>query len=174
MVPSLNIDGEKDPANVDHSQEMILKTGYLKKIGGNRKNWKRRFFFLSEKHMYYYESEKIAGKKPLGIVNLAAALSIERSKKFDEGFQIPFGDRLWEFRAESLEESMDWFNAIEGVIRRNRKSNEAQQQVNNPVFGLSRRRNSVSGPKAVVVTPPPTPPVEESEEAEFDNDVYDL
>jgi hypothetical protein len=173
MVPSLNIDGEKDPANVDHSQEMILKTGYLKKIGGNRKNWKRRFFFLSEKHMYYYESEKIAGKKPLGIVNLAAALSIERSRKFDEGFQIPFGDRLWEFRAESLEESMDWFNAIEGVIRRNRKSNDALQ-VNNPVFGLSRRRNSVSGPKAVVVTPPPTPPVDESEEAEFDNDVYDL
>lgn len=170
--------------HVDHSQEVILKQGWLRKIGGARKNWKRRFFFLSESLLYYYETDKIVGKKPLGIVPLKEALAVERSKRYDDGFQIPLADRMWEFRADSVEESHEWFQALQQVVSSSQEpggqtaspSPAAVPSVaspvassstpttaslfQNPLFGKSkaishaRSRSSSSAD----LTPPPLPP----------------
>ena len=163
--PSLKESGGH-PANseaVDHSQEVrllvvfsfsissadsvpfakvILKQGWLRKIGGTRKTWKRRFFFLSESLLYYYESDKIVGKKPLGAVELSDATAVERMKKHDDGFQIPVGDRLWEFRADTVDEASSWIKAITGIlaqksplVKRTSASVLSVEKVINPLFG---------------------------------------
>jgi hypothetical protein len=55
----------------------VTKEGVLSKLGGGaggHKNWKDRFFVLSD-HVYYYNSKKDFEKDPkaaLGRVNLAA------------------------------------------------------------------------------------------------------
>ena len=36
----------------------VLKKGYLTKRGGNRKNWKKRWFILKEDSLFYYESRE--------------------------------------------------------------------------------------------------------------------
>lgn len=36
----------------------VLKKGYLTKRGGNRKNWKKRWFILKENTLFYYESRE--------------------------------------------------------------------------------------------------------------------
>ena len=36
----------------------VLKKGYLIKRGGNRKNWKKRWFILKENTLFYYESRE--------------------------------------------------------------------------------------------------------------------
>ena len=41
----------------------VLKKGYLIKRGGNRKNWKRRWFILKENTLFYYESRENLNQK---------------------------------------------------------------------------------------------------------------
>ena len=126
--PTRDSDGmvELAPGVPDHSQEVMLKQGWLRKLGGVRKNWKRRFFFLSESHLYYYENDKIAGKKPLGVLALSDVYTVERSKKFDDGFNVPSPDRMWEFRGESPEEANDWIVALDKLIKKRVKDTVAQ------------------------------------------------
>ena len=131
--PALKESGERHSESVDHSQEVILKQGWLRKIGGTRKTWKRRFFFLSESLLYYYENDKIAGKKPLGAIVLKELLHVERSKKHEDGFQLPFNDRLWEFRADSEAEAAGWMEAIQSTLPTLIGSRAGK--VINPIFG---------------------------------------
>jgi len=43
---------------LDEIVKGVLKKGYLTKRGGNRKNWKKRWFILKENTMFYYESRE--------------------------------------------------------------------------------------------------------------------
>ena len=49
----------------------VLKKGYLTKRGGNRKNWKKRWFILKENTLFYYESrENLTQKVCISVVEL--------------------------------------------------------------------------------------------------------
>lgn len=106
---------------VDHSQEVVLNQGWLWKKGGSRHNWKKRFFFLTTERLYYYETDKIVGKKPLGVVPLDKKFFVEKSKNKADGefgFQIPLADRLWEFRADNADDLKAWLTVLEALAKR--------------------------------------------------------
>lgn len=50
----------------------LYKEGYLTKQGEIIQSWKRRFFILRAKKLYYFKNEKKAksGAKPIGIIDL--------------------------------------------------------------------------------------------------------
>lgn len=167
---------ELAPGVPDHSQEIILRQGWLYKKGGSRRNWKRRFFLLSQREtdqstsLYYYETDKIAGKKPLGIVDLSTKFVVEKAKRFDEGFNIPFPDRLWEFRADSVDEATDWTNLLTDIGRK--KSGRSTPSLFIPPSSAETRRlslNSMDSPDSESThSSVQDPSLTEN------NDVYDL
>lgn len=42
----------------------------MSKLGGLRKNWKRRFFVLKHGHLAYFEPDEKAFDAPLGLINV--------------------------------------------------------------------------------------------------------
>ncbi len=141
---------EQAPGVLDHSQEVIVKQGWLRLISGVRRKWKKHYVFLSENNMYYYENERIAGKKPLGMMPLSDLGTVERSKKYDDGFQMPFTEQMWELRGETAEEAGEWIAAVEKVVRERAKT----------VLTAVLRTSAVFGPKrafseAVIKQPSP-------------------
>ncbi|CAE7898694.1 unnamed protein product [Symbiodinium sp. KB8] len=95
----------------------VLKTGILKKLGGaagGHKNWKDRFFVLSD-HLYYYNSEAAYKKNPediLGVVALNAYFcgKVENTKTFE--FTVESYPRSMTCRAKSKEDMNEWIEAI--------------------------------------------------------------
>ncbi len=142
--PTTTSDGvvELAPGVLDHSQEVLVKQGWLRMMGGVRKHWKRRYVFLSETNLYYYENDKIAGKKPLGMVAVSEMGSLERLKKFDDGFQLAFGDQLWELRGETAEEASEWMAAIEEGIAKDKSKGPLTPMLRTASIFTRRRVNS--------------------------------
>jgi hypothetical protein len=129
---------------LDFSQEVIVKQGWLRIVSGVRRKWKKHYFFLSENNMYYYENERIAGKKPLGMMPLSDLGTVERSKKYDDGFQMPFTDQLWEMRGETPEEATEWIAVVEKVVRERAKTALTAVLRTSAVFGSNKRRSTGS------------------------------
>lgn len=71
----------------------VTKKGVLKKLGGGgggHKNWRDRFFVLSD-HLYYYSDESAfnKGKDPLGVVALNAySCGVDTNTESKFGFQV--------------------------------------------------------------------------------------
>ncbi|KAL0217102.1 hypothetical protein RCL1_007585 [Eukaryota sp. TZLM3-RCL] len=103
-----------------------LKTGYLVKRGGTRKNWKRRFFII--KHNYeveYWEDEESVGKegaKPKGVVSCCGLRLVEDpSIDLDKPFLFELRHsvkRCWFFEAESAEEKEEWMKVFRLCCRK--------------------------------------------------------
>ena len=110
---------ESSPGIPDHSQEMILKSGWLSKKGHSRRNWKKRYFVLTEHRLYYYESEKSVGKRaPLGVIPLFEKFLVG-SIKHAYGLAIPdFRKRVWELRAYSQNEIEEWKTELEKLCKK--------------------------------------------------------
>jgi len=77
----------------------VIKKGVLKKLGGGgggHKNWKDRYFVLSD-HLYYYsdESAYTKGKEPTGVVALNCYFcGVDTNNDTKHGFQVPSLCRL--------------------------------------------------------------------------------
>jgi Putative GTPase activating protein for Arf/PH domain len=92
------------------------KTGFLNKKGGDRRNWKRRFFVLTDAHLAYYKSAH--ADVPVGVIQLALSkvrpAPVEDTKKA-HCFQLVRPNRVYLLQADSKEEVDDWVNAIRTV-----------------------------------------------------------
>lgn len=115
---------ELSPGIPDHSQEAILAQGWLVKKGGNVRNWKRRWFILTEWRLYYYEDAKIVGKKPKGIVPLWEKFTVERVDLGDGGhdFRVPQVERTWEFKADNAKDLQKWCTVLEELALKHRRA----------------------------------------------------
>ncbi len=99
----------------------VLKTGTLKKLGGSsggHKNWKDRFFVLSN-HIVYYPTEKefeLTPEKPLGTVLLNAyfAAPVEGSANFE--FAVHAYPKTLICRAQSASEMQSWLEVLRAPV----------------------------------------------------------
>ena len=97
---------------VDFSQEVILRQGWMMKKGNNRRNWKRRFFILTENVFHYYENmEKIGARKPLGMIALEPGFTVKEGVG-ENLFFVPTAERTWEFKCESGEDMVGWLKEL--------------------------------------------------------------
>lgn len=98
------------------------KDGFLTKQGGSIKTWKRRYFILKSKSLYYYKTPKdavITGRidlEPNSIVR-------EETKKAKPGmFSVNTSKRVFYMYPDRPEEMREWIDAINRGIE-NAKSN---------------------------------------------------
>ena len=96
----------------------LLKTGYLHKLGGNKKggagHWQRRYFVL-QKDLQYYESEEdfINNRPPKGVISLSsyyAAVAEPPNPNLEFNvFAVPFPLSC---RAETSAELISWVETL--------------------------------------------------------------
>jgi len=92
--------------------------GYLTKQGGSIKTWKRRYFILKEKTLYYYKTPKdtfFTGKIELEPTSLVKE---EQGKKKPNLFSITTAKRIFFMFPDKPEEVKGWVDAISNGIER--------------------------------------------------------
>ncbi|XP_028409734.1 pleckstrin homology domain-containing family H member 2-like [Dendronephthya gigantea] len=97
--------------------ESLQKTGYLSKLGGRIKNWKRRWFVLSENKLSYYKTENDVNKKALGQIPLEGFCGITRIEG-SLSFQIDTPKRKYYLTGESIDDIDDWLKVLQNDLRK--------------------------------------------------------
>ena len=97
-----------------------LKVGFLMKKGGGksmlgRRNWKKRYFRLTDSYLLYYKSDK--SKKPAGCmpVDSAVRVSAPKNEKYYTYFVVSRSGEVLELRAHDLDGMAEWKVAIENA-----------------------------------------------------------
>ncbi|XP_044163612.1 pleckstrin homology domain-containing family H member 1-like isoform X1 [Acropora millepora] len=93
------------------------KEGYLTKLGGHVKNWKKRWFVLSGGNLYYYKSENETNRKPLGQIPLDGTCRIART----DGaltFEVATPKRTFYLTGDTEEVVDDWLRVLHNVMRK--------------------------------------------------------
>ncbi|KAJ3447866.1 sesquipedalian [Anaeramoeba flamelloides] len=109
---------------------LVLPTeGWLKKTGGKKKGFKRRYFRLKKDNIiYYYKSEK--AKEPAGTINLTEAQSVESDENTKFSLHIHTKYRVYVIVAENEDEHVKWLEAIERGIGAGKFASNTSQKRN--------------------------------------------
>lgn len=90
-----------------------IKTGFGVKQGGMRKNWKRRYFVLTEQNILYFSSKK--AKEPLGVIPRNDIQEVKVSTKHptrDNLYEIVTTKRTFYIQCDNPEEMASWIEVI--------------------------------------------------------------
>ncbi|XP_068729703.1 pleckstrin homology domain-containing family H member 1-like isoform X1 [Montipora capricornis] len=93
------------------------KEGYLTKLGGRVKNWKRRWFVLTDGKLYYYKTQNDVNRKPLGQIPLDGTCRIART----DGaltFEVTTPKRTFYLTGDTKEVVDDWLRVLHNVMRK--------------------------------------------------------
>jgi len=101
------------------------KSGWLKKQGGEVRTWKKRYFILKGKHIYYYKGPREATFK--GRIDLDASSSVSESpiKQSDCAFSVNTSKRIFIMYPEPGQPQQDkkeWMDAINAAIKSDNSS----------------------------------------------------
>lgn len=134
------------------SREHILKKGYINKKGVINTAWKKRYFILTNRTLYYYDEANGAALEdapefsmisvsPKGAIDLAMVVDIERHDKEKEKFSVKTAVRRYKLRAENAKQAEAWTGGIIGAVEHSKKMLHRDQN-------LRDRRESISSLKA--------------------------
>eukprot|EP01115_Flamella_aegyptia_P012516 TRINITY_DN62681_c0_g1_i1.p1 TRINITY_DN62681_c0_g1~~TRINITY_DN62681_c0_g1_i1.p1 ORF type:complete len:461 (-),score=166.48 TRINITY_DN62681_c0_g1_i1:165-1547(-) len=104
----------KKYGNINIPAQSLLppdKDGYLTKQGGTIKTWKKRYFILKDKTLFYYKTPKdqvFTGRLELE----ATSLVKEEPQKKKTMFSITTAKRIYYMYAERPEQMKEWVDAI--------------------------------------------------------------
>ena len=119
MMESSDSESEVSVNTEDRSTSMDVRTmaisskeGYLTKQGRIRKSWRVRWFVLRNQFLSYYRTKQ--HKKPLGMLDLTRALSVEfdNTKHKEFCFRIVLPGRTWYFLGNSVEDCQQWVELL--------------------------------------------------------------
>ncbi|XP_031572263.1 pleckstrin homology domain-containing family H member 1-like isoform X2 [Actinia tenebrosa] len=102
---------------VSLKKEDQRKEGYLTKLGGRIKNWKKRWFVLEDGKLYYYKTPTDVNRKPLGQVPLDGSCRISRTEG-DLTIEVSTPNRTYYLTGETLEEVDEWLRVLHNVMRK--------------------------------------------------------
>jgi len=97
------------------------KCGWMKKQGGSVRNWKRRYFILKGKHLYYYAFPKDANFK--GRLDLDPSSSVSESpvRQSEHALSVNTSKRIFVMYSEGAvpqQDRREWMDAINAAIKR--------------------------------------------------------
>jgi len=136
----------------------VIKQGHLKKLGGERKNWKERLVVLGERRIAYYDDTPADGKVLKGEFYIRKEAKVEELKdnKDGAGFKIFIDEgeekkddkdkkeeRAYEFIMCDGEDNAAWIAAVQGVLDKIKALPESHyfipdlQPTNAKVFGFN-------------------------------------
>jgi len=112
-------------------------SGYLKKKGGHVKAYRKRYFELRGKHLYYFKAQ--SNKRPTGVIVLTnASIEEDAGKKFSFKIRGANLSRVYELTAETEEECTIWIREIQKAI---------EYKPENDKEGLIQARNEINSAK---------------------------
>ncbi|KAI1894433.1 hypothetical protein AGOR_G00115760 [Albula goreensis] len=115
--------------------EPLEKSGYLLKMGGRVKTWKRRWFVLKAGELLYYKSPSDVIRRPQGQIELSASSSITRGDG-KQTLQIVTEKRVYYLTADSPNLLEEWIRVLQNVLR---------VQVASPLFAQPEIRPGMKG-----------------------------
>ncbi|KAM6179958.1 pleckstrin homology domain-containing family H member 2 isoform 2-T2 [Erethizon dorsatum] len=115
--------------------EPLEKSGYLLKMSGKVKTWKRRWFVLKGGELLYYKSPSDVIRKPQGHIELSASCSILRGDN-KQTVQLTTGKHTYYLTADSPNILEEWIKVLQNVLR---------VQAANPLFLQSEGKPTVKG-----------------------------
>ncbi|XP_069464563.1 pleckstrin homology domain-containing family H member 2 [Ambystoma mexicanum] len=92
------------------------KSGYLLKLGGKVKTWKRRWFVLKGGELLYYKSPSDVIRKPEGQMELSVSSHIVRSEG-KQTVQLITEKRTYYLSADSPNILEEWIRVLQNVLR---------------------------------------------------------
>ncbi|GIY83075.1 uncharacterized protein CG43867 [Caerostris darwini] len=99
-------------------KEVLEKSGYLTKLGGKFKTWRRRWFVLKNGTLSYYKSQTDVNRKPQGQIVLDNVCRVNRAEGAAT-FEISTGKRTYYLTADSISMMEEWIKVLQNVLRRN-------------------------------------------------------
>ncbi|OQR78798.1 hypothetical protein BIW11_00249 [Tropilaelaps mercedesae] len=107
-------------ATSHHHHQLTEKCGYLSKLGGPLKTWKKRWFVLREGRLHYYKSEgDVLRRKVKGEVLLDEAARVQRTNEGMPTFEVVTARRAFSLTADSMLLMEEWLRAIQNALCRN-------------------------------------------------------
>lgn len=103
---------------VSPKKESLEKSGYLTKLGGKFKTWRRRWFVLKNGTLSYYKTQNDVGRKPQGQIVLDEVCRVNRAEGAAT-FEISTGKRTYYLTADSINTMEEWVKVLQNVLRRN-------------------------------------------------------
>eukprot|EP01097_Dermamoeba_algensis_P006781 TRINITY_DN4227_c0_g1_i1.p1 TRINITY_DN4227_c0_g1~~TRINITY_DN4227_c0_g1_i1.p1 ORF type:complete len:473 (+),score=110.32 TRINITY_DN4227_c0_g1_i1:121-1539(+) len=107
--------GSRNSKRDGEEEVKVLKSGYLTKLGGKMKNWKKRWIVLEEKRLSYYK--RMGDKERTGVINLEAlsglAFVIDNRKLC---IQLSTPDRVFLLQSDNKADLENWFYCIEATF----------------------------------------------------------
>ncbi|XP_065062028.1 pleckstrin homology domain-containing family H member 2-like [Rhopilema esculentum] len=106
------------PYTAENMRTEVLETsGYLIKLGGRVKNWKKRWFVLMDGKLSYFKTKDDMMRKPLGQICLETVSSVSRSERLNT-FELNTPKRTYYLTADSPEIAEDWLRALRNNLKR--------------------------------------------------------
>ncbi|XP_007438142.1 pleckstrin homology domain-containing family H member 2 [Python bivittatus] len=96
--------------------ELLEKSGYLLKMGGKVKTWKRRWFVLKGGELLYYKSPSDVIRKPQGQIELSASSRIVRGDG-KQTVQLTTEKRTYYMTADSPNILEEWIKVLQNVLK---------------------------------------------------------
>nr|DBA27194.1 TPA: hypothetical protein GDO54_011362 [Pyxicephalus adspersus] len=96
--------------------ELLEKSGYLLKMGGKLKTWKRRWFVLKGGELLYYKSPSDVICKPQGQIELNSSSHIVRGDG-KQTVQLVTEKRTYYLTADSPNILDEWVRVLQNVLR---------------------------------------------------------
>uniref|UniRef100_A0A8D0GKU6 Pleckstrin homology, MyTH4 and FERM domain containing H2 n=1 Tax=Sphenodon punctatus TaxID=8508 RepID=A0A8D0GKU6_SPHPU len=96
--------------------EPLEKSGYLLKMGGKVKTWKRRWFVLKGGELLYYKSPSDVIRKPQGQIELSASTHIVRADG-KQTVQLTTEKQTYYLTADSPNILEEWIKVLQNVLK---------------------------------------------------------
>ncbi|XP_078419187.1 pleckstrin homology domain-containing family H member 1 [Cetorhinus maximus] len=96
--------------------EPLEKSGYLLKMGGQVKTWKRRWFVLRNGEILYYKSPSDVIRKPQGQIELNSSCRIIRGEGA-QTFQLVTEKRTYYLTADSPNILEEWIRVLQSILK---------------------------------------------------------
>ncbi|GAB1608428.1 pleckstrin homology domain-containing family H member 1-like isoform X1, partial [Argonauta hians] len=108
-------------ATDSRKHDTLEKCGYLSKLGGKVKMWKRKWFVLRNGALYYYKSQHDVLRKPQGHIRLDMQTKLNKSQG-QLTFEVTNSKKTYYLTADSNMEVDRWVRLINKVVKRQASS----------------------------------------------------
>ncbi|XP_078262285.1 pleckstrin homology domain-containing family H member 1 isoform X2 [Rhinoraja longicauda] len=99
-----------------NSNEPLEKSGYLLKMGGQVRTWKRRWFMLRNSEILYYKSPSDVIRKPQGRIELGSSCRVVRGEGA-QTFQLVTESRTYYLTADSPNILEEWIRVLQNLLK---------------------------------------------------------
>ncbi|XP_027721293.1 pleckstrin homology domain-containing family H member 2 isoform X2 [Vombatus ursinus] len=114
--PELKLPKTCSSSSDNGKNEPLEKSGYLLKMGGKVKTWKRRWFVLKGGELLYYKSPSDVIRKPQGHIELSMSSHIVRGDN-KQTVQLTTEKRTYYLTADSPNILEEWIKVLQNVLR---------------------------------------------------------